>query len=537
MRLVKRFWRDRAPCDTITSMIQRHRAFYSLALFILVLAACAPPPTLTPTPTFTPSVTPTPTDTPTVTPTPEPSATPTATVTPTPTATPGPSPTATATGWPMPEAAGYDWTQFDISPSVLSILGEMRLSFVHTNEGDRLAVITPSVTDQPSAVYLVAPGGGAPVKVVDLPSEVEGNVYWSPDMTKLAYFLPSQPAPGVYVLDLRIGVSTRVIATDSLNQGGFVDAPQWSPDSTRLAMALQGGYDVDIYVVSADGLGFTDLTRHGAYDFWPRWSPDGQWIAFLSDRERCPTWEPAVEGTCRSETSLSPNGGQLHVVRANSPYEVRRLSDEWSTSPPTWVSNLQIAFSTGDSLLGDSRVSLWIADISDGSARELTPPVGADTELNLNPQWAPDGSAVIFHQITTTNAASGAVSASDVVIMSPSGAELGRTDAFNFARYGFAADWSPDAGQATIGGRRGQCVYGVVILDRQAEPWRRVNPPPTSCDPQYSPDGQWIAFNGVSPRVDGRLDLYVVLASSGYGARNLTAGLMGQIHSLGWVGG
>ncbi|MCZ7543668.1 MAG: hypothetical protein M5R40_09090 [Anaerolineae bacterium] len=76
-----------------------------------------------------------------------------------------------------------------------------------------------------------------------------------------------------------------------------------------------------------------------------------------------------------------------------------------------------------------------------------------------------------------------------------------------------------------------------MILDRQAEPWRRVNPPPTSCDPQYSPDGQWIAFNGVSPRVDGRLDLYVVLASSGYGARNLTAGLMGQIHSLGWVGG
>ncbi|MCZ7543670.1 MAG: hypothetical protein M5R40_09100 [Anaerolineae bacterium] len=139
-------------------MMQRHRPFYSLALFILVLAACAPPPTLTPTPTFTPSVTPTPTATPTITPTPEPSATPTATVTPTPTATPGPSPTATATGWPIPEAAGYDWTQFDISPSVLSILGEMRLSFVHTNEGDRLAVITPSVTDQPSAVYLVAPG-------------------------------------------------------------------------------------------------------------------------------------------------------------------------------------------------------------------------------------------------------------------------------------------------------------------------------------------------------------------------------------------
>lgn len=513
-----------------------YRAITLFALCALLLAACAPEPTLTPTLTPSPTVTPTPSATPTATITPTPTDTPTPPDTPTPTETPGPPPTATPTGWPVPASAGYDWTQFPIAPEVLSALGKMQLSFVHTNRGTSI-LGTPTTTDQPSTVYLIAPEGGAPLKVVDLPATVEGNVYWSPDMTKLAYFLPSGDAPGVYVLDLRIGVSTRVFAIDSLNQGGFVDAPQWSPDSTRLAMALAGGYDVDIYVVSADGLGFTNLTQHGSFDIWPRWAPDGQWIAFMSDRERCPSWEPAVEGTCRSETAVSPTGGQLHIVRTASPYNVRRLADAWSAAPPIWVTNFQIGFSTGDPLLGDKRVSLWLANIDGTGARELTPARGVDTELNLNPAWAPDGSAVAFHQITTAKAAGGAVNTSDVVIVGADGVERGRTADFEFARYGFAASWSPDSAQVTIGGRRGQCIYGVVILDRQGVPWRRVNPPPTSCDPAYSPDGQWIAFDGINPRVDGRLDLYVVYSNSGYGARNLTANLLGQIHNLGWVGG
>ncbi len=528
------FLAERPPCVTITGMIHRRIYLYAL-IAIASLAACTPPPTLTPTVTFTPSHTPTATATPTITLTSTPTVTPTATVTPTPTATPGPPPTATPTGWPMPESAGYDWSQFEISSAVREALGQVRLSFVHTNKGDTL-LGTPSVTDQPSTVYLASPEGGAPLKVVELPSEVEGNVYWSPDMTRLAYFLPSATAPGVYVLDLQIGVSTRVIAADSLNQGGFVDAPQWSPDSTRLAMALAGGYDVDIYVVSADGLGFTNITQHGAFDLYPRWSPDGQWIAFLSDRERCATWVPAVGGTCRTETAVSPGSGQLHIVRASGSHEVRRLSDEWSAGPPTWVGNFRVAFSTGDPLLGDRRVSLWLADISEGSARELTPPLGLDAELNLNPSWSPDGAAVVFHQITTANAAGGAVNTSDVVVVSAGGVELGRISDFNFPRFGFAASWSPDGQSVTIGGRRGQCAYGVVILDARAALVRRTNPPPTSCDPAYSPDGQFIAFNGINPRVDGRLDLYVAFPT-GYGARNLTGSLLGQIHNLGWVGG
>jgi hypothetical protein len=45
-----------------------------------------------------------------------------------------------------------------------------------------------------------------------------------------------------------------------------------------------------------------------------------------------------------------------------------------------------------------------------------------------------------------------------------------------------------------------------------------------------------IAFAGINPRIDGRLDLYQANAN-GFSAVNLSTGLQGQIRILGWVGG
>jgi Tol biopolymer transport system component len=56
------------------------------------------------------------------------------------------------------------------------------------------------------------------------------------------------------------------------------------------------------------------------------------------------------------------------------------------------------------------------------------------------------------------------------------------------------------------------------------------------CDPTYSPDGAWLAFTGVNPQVDGRVDVYVA-NTNGTGAVNLTGGLRGTILLLGWFGG
>ena len=124
----------------------------------------------------------------------------------------------------------------------------------------------------------------------------------------------------------------------------------------------------------------------------------------------------------------------------------------------------------------------------------------------------------------------------DIVLAQFNGTELGRISDLPFARYGMSAAWSPDGTHIAIGGASGQCPYGVVVVDNSLNTVARSNPPPTMCDPAYSPDGRLLAFTGINPHIDGRTDVYVA-NPNGLGVVNLTGSLRGQIDMLGWVGG
>jgi hypothetical protein len=76
----------------------------------------------------------------------------------------------------------------------------------------------------------------------------------------------------------------------------------------------------------------------------------------------------------------------------------------------------------------------------------------------------------------------------------------------------------------------------VIVYDANLNRITPSNPPPTMCEPDYSPDGRFLAFTGVNPRVDGRTDIYVANAN-GLGLVNMTGSLRGEIVMLDWVGG
>ncbi len=103
---------------------------------------------------------------------------------------------------------------------------------------------------------------------------------WSPDGTRIAH-----TAGGLTVMAVD-GSTSRPIETGI---GTVAGAPQWSPDSQRLAVtgvgpgecpakAIPIEYREALYTVRADGSDLRRLVRRVASP--PTWSPDGQWLAY-----------------------------------------------------------------------------------------------------------------------------------------------------------------------------------------------------------------------------------------------------------------
>lgn len=482
-----------------------------------------PPATSTATPTLMPTVT----QTPTPTSTPSPAWTPTETPVPTATFTPS------ATPYPAAGFANDQWTTVDVPDAIQDGLEQPFFALLSANErtGGTSNPDTPVPVEEVETLYLVNPSSGELVEVLDLPIATEGRIFWSPDGSKLVYFLEPAlledniRAGGLYLLDLELGVSLRLFRMDSLNPRDLPGhRPVWSPDGALLAVALPTAYDVDIFVVSEDGSVFRNATAHGAYDLWPSWSPDGRLLAFVSDRNVCQTWVPGEPGSCSSIGGVPPTGGNLFVmdVRAGA---TRQVSDLWVDGPLVWVNNLQIAVTNGLSDPLATKSEIWVINIQAGTTRKLSE---ADGALNLGATWSPDGQRLIYHAVTESP---------EVVVRDVNGGLISTTDRFLFSRFGFSASWSPDGEWVTFAGRNGQCPYGLVVARSNLEIFSAATTP-RACDPSYSPDGKWLAFAGIQTRAgaaDGRLDLFIA-SPNGYGARNLTSRLKGEITLLGWVG-
>jgi len=523
------------PYNTQISAIYRAALLLLLVMFIAACESLAAP-----TPTLTPSITPTLTETPI--PTEPPTATPLPTDTPTETVTPSPTETATITPTPSetftptitPQAfSGFtfdNWEAVELPDAIRNGLESPQVLFINANDQQTIGnIATAQPSTQVETVYLAAAdGAGGRTPLLDLPASTGGRVYPAPRGNSLAYFKEDGASTGLYVLNLENGFSARAIPIQTLLQRGFVNVPDWSPDGLRFAIAMETGYDLDIYLYGRDGSGQARLTQEGSQDWYPTWSPDGRLIAFLSDRTVCPSWRPTDRNACNPDVDPLPLGGTLHVINVET-REVQQVSDVFVTEPPRWINSRTLAFVSGDQtdLLNPQR-TIWTANISTGTVTQAVIP-GDDAGVQyLSESWSPDGERVLFQRATSTDV--------EVVLMTRDGRVIERTTELSFPRFGMAAAWSPTGDRLAIGGVDGQCPYGIRVTEANLESVARGNPPPSMCDPQFSPNGQQIVFTGVNPRVDGRIDIYTANAN-GFGAVNLTVDLRGSIELIGWVGG
>jgi len=218
--------------------------------------------------------------------------------------------------------------------------------------------------------------------------------------------------------------------------------PAWSPDGSRIATGGQvldppsGGNrwwsDTNIHLFAPDGSGFTRLSMENQHsNSSPAWSPDGTRIAYSSDlfgnasihsvRPDGTDARPLTGGTSDTESSdpaWSPDGARIVFSRVVDGFgstdlftmrpdgsDVRRLLDRpGREGNPSWSPDGNTIAFDGTGPRVDDGVSwsfpgsdVYVVAAAGGVPLKLT-----DTGEDGAPDWAPDGSAIVFQSDRAT---------------------------------------------------------------------------------------------------------------------------------------
>lgn len=381
--------------------------------------------------------------------------------------------------------------------------------------------------------YYVMPGvGGIARKIA---SWAPGDSWpipaqWSPDSTQLVLARGQYVRPWLEVLALASGASRRLpLPSRSLNNT-ILDV-SWSPDGRWLAYgrslsSIAATSELWLMRVS-DGETFqmTDGTKK---EWSPTWSPDSRGLFFVSDRGGTPDlWKFKIDRDGRPEgppqqvtdgiemnhAVLGASGKRLAYIKGRAVRNAFRapiLADRAAT----WTDISQLTFDEaeiesidvsrdGRLLVSSDRSGNWdlyLMSASGGDLQQLT----TDPAIDAGPRWKPDGGELAFYSSRTGHR--------EVWVMPIVGGPArqvtrGESESFYPA-------WSPDGREIVKQGN------GISIVPAEGGKERRLTDFAKDEDPDWSPDGRWLAFDS---RRDGTHRLWRVLASGGQPER-LTKG-------------
>lgn len=306
----------------------------------------------------------------------------------------------------------------------------------------------------------------------------------------------------VFTLIVTASAQKRMTIEDALAMKN-VGSPQLSPDGKRIAYTIsewdkkENRRTTHIYMISTEGGNPIKLTNGEKGESAPQWSPDGKRIAFLADR-----------------STVAPGGGaaggaQIWLIHADGGEAEKLTSEENGAQSFRWSPDgKQIAFVTRDTpkdkadrdkkkkdkfdtITVDRDLiysHLWTINLDSKEKKRLT-----EGEFSASsPQWSPDGKLIAYSASKTSSQESAWTDIS----------EFSNSEVFVISSTGGAA--------------------------------RKLttNPGPDS-NPQWSPDGKWIAYNSSESNWAAKSNVMVVSPEAD-SPKNLTADFIESAQGISW---
>lgn len=175
---------------------------------------------------------------------------------------------------------------------------------------DGSKIVYATLNNGSENLWAVGPDSGSPAQLFAYPGW-DNQAAWSPDGSKIAFV--SDYNAYDFVDDIFV-INADGTGAKDLTGGKFDNVdyfqPSWSPDGTKLSIAITkrtgtDSYETNIGVMNATGGGMTPLVPA---DTWTRssWSPDGTKIAFTS-----------VSGGTKSVSWIAADGSSSGTIIAN----------------------------------------------------------------------------------------------------------------------------------------------------------------------------------------------------------------------------
>lgn len=308
------------------------------------------------------------------------------------------------------------------------------------------------------------------------------NPMWSPDGQKISFDSERDGNREIYVMDADGGNQIRLTKSNAVDS-----TSAWSPDGSLIAFASNrdtgppyNPYNMDIYVMNADGSNVKRIVDDPEYDVGPQWSPDGRKILFISGRNgNFDVYEMNADGT--GQRNLTPD------------YDKADGAPVWS------IDGQHIAFSRRV----DSKEQIFVMDSDGRNLKQVT-----DNSANNGlPGWSPDGTKLVFQTDQDGNW--------EIYVTSVDGELAQLTDD---AAEDVTPAWSPDGNRIAFSSNRNGKQHIYVMNADGSTPVQITNSPAEDTEPAWAPDGKQIAFTSLR---DGNQEIYVMNAD-GSNARRLT---------------